>query len=373
MVIKQIDLLLRVYPLSKICNTIPELLKKPQKGARYTTVLASTCVTVQIGKMVYSYVGARMRLILITSLLLLITQSIQAQDATTERWVDRKAEGYFWYKDKFEAEPEEPEKEEISKPVVTTPPPVEPAGPAPLSSKWIRENMQNYLDNAIDNPTPENITAYLMIQKYAMDKSFAYMDATESATLGNPLLDEINKRPSANFAKKELDRSANETRKTVLTKISQNAGLFVFLDGSPASTAQSNIIDMLKRNYAFDIISIAAGPLAPDNTAQNVRQNKGHVKQLQVTSFPAIVMLRGDGVFDHISQAPVSYSDLQKRILVGAKRLGVITKEEFDSTRSIRNIDLYSPVNALASSTASSQLPIPAKDIVNAFNGGSNK
>ena len=317
-------------------------------------------------------IGARMRSILITSLLLLTTQSIQAQGVATERWLDRKAEGYFWYKDIFEPEKEEPRKEP-PKTVVTTPAPTAPTGPAPLSSAWIRENMQHYLDNAIDNPTSENISAYLLIQKYAMDKSFAYMDATEVATLGNPLLDEINKRPSANFAKKELDRSATATRKNIIEKISSNAGLFVFMDGSPASTAQANIIDMLKRNYAFDIITIAAGSLAPDNTSQNVRPDNGHIEQLQVTSFPAIVMLRTDGIYDHISQAPVSYGDLQKRILVGAKRLGVITKEEFDSTRSIRNIELYSPANTLASSTAPDQLPIPAKDIVNAFNGGTSK
>ncbi len=318
-------------------------------------------------------IGARMRSILITSLLLLTTQGIQAQDVATERWLDRKAEGYFWYKDMFEPEKEEPKKEEPPKTIVSAPAPATPTGPAPLSSAWIRENMQNYLDNAIDNPTPENISAYLLIQKYAMDKSFAYMDATEAATLGNPLLDEINKRPSANFAKKELDRSATATRKDVIEKISSNAGLFVFMDGSSASSAQANIIDMLKRNYAFDIITIATGPLAPDNSSQNVRPDNGHVEQLQVTSFPAIVMLRSDGMYDHISQAPVSYSDLQKRILVGAKRLGVITKEEFDSTRSIRNIELYSPANTLASSHASDQLPIPAKDIVNAFNGGTSK
>jgi len=148
----------------------------------------------------------------------------------------------------FEPEKKEPKKEEPPKTVVSAPAPATPTGPAPLSSAWIRENMQNYLDNAIDNPTPENISAYLLIQKYAMDKSFAYMDATEAATLGNPLLDEINKRPSANFAKKELNRSTTATRKNTIEKISNNACLFVFMDGSSASSAQANIIDMLKRN-----------------------------------------------------------------------------------------------------------------------------
>jgi len=280
-----------------------------------------------------------MRLLLLGSLLLL-SQSLWAQVETPDkRWIDRKAEGYFWYKDQFEPE-EEPVVEEKPKTVVSAP--EKPAGPAPFSSAWIRENMQHYLDNAIDNPIPENISAYLLIQKYAMDKSFAYMDATEAATLGNPLLDEINKRPSANYAKEVLDQSATKNKKIVIDKISHSTGIFVFMDGSPASTAQANIINMLERNYSFDVITVAVEPLSPENNSNNIRENSKHVELLNITSFPAIVMLKGDGVYDHISQAPVSYTDLQKRILVSAKRLGVISKEEFDSTRTIRNIQLYS-------------------------------
>ena len=68
------------------------------------------------------------------------------------------------------------------------------------------------------------------------------------------------------------------------------------------------------------------------------------------------------------SQAPVSYSDLQKRILVSAKRLAVITEDEFNSTRPIRNIDLYTPSTILASPGVNDgSLPISASEIVNAF------
>lgn len=301
------------------------------------------------------------------SAFILFTSQLQAQTLNTEsRWLDRKAEGYFWYKDQFEPEKKEPEKKETPiPPAVST---SIPAGPAPLSSAWLRENMQHYLDNAIDNPTVENISAYLLIQKHAMDKSFAYMDATEAVTLGNPMLDEINKRPLANFAKKELDLQATENKTQVINRISQKAGLFVFLDSSAASTAQSTIINMLKRNHNFSIINIAVEPLAPDNTATNVQQDKGHTAQLMVNNIPAIVMLRDDGVFDYIAQAPVSYSDLQKRILVSAKRLSVITNDEFNSTRPIRNIDLYTPSTILARPSVNNGPSIPASEIVNAFN-----
>ena len=233
----------------------------------------------------------RASFVLVSTLVLLTTQ-LQAQTLNTEkRWLDRKAEGYFWYKDHFEPEKKKPKEKEPPKHPA---PPVAsiPAGPAPLSSAWLRENMQHYLDNAIDNPTVENISAYLLIQKHAMDKSFAYMDATEAATLGNPMLDEINKRPLANFAKKELDSLATENKTQMINNISQKAGLFVFMDGSAASTAQSTIIDMLKRNHNFSIINIAVEPLATSNTATNVQQDTGHSAQLMIKDIPAIVMLR---------------------------------------------------------------------------------
>jgi hypothetical protein len=85
-------------------------------------------------------------------------------------------------------------------------------------------------------------------------------------------------------------------------------------------------------------------------------------------------LVRPDGVFDIISQAPVSLNDLKKRLLVGAKRLAVISEDEFNSTRPINNINLNladSQPKAIQPST--NNLPIPAKDIVNAFSGGQTR
>ncbi len=290
----------------------------------------------------------------------------------TERWLDRKSEGFFWYKE--EAEPEEIE--EVKKPepkpapVAQAKPESTPEGPPPLSSAWIRENMQHYLDAAIDNPTPENITAFLYIQRYAMDKSFAFMDASQEATVGHSMFDEINRRPTATFANRKLDDIATDNHKGVLSGISQNTGLFFFMDGTENSVIQSSIIDMLSRNYEFDVVKIAVEQLPPELQNEDIKLDSGHAHQLGITTTPAIALLRSDGTFDVISQAPVSYTDLQKRILVGAKRLGVISENDFNSTRPISNIEksLYFDLKKVSQT---SSVPIPAQDLIKAFNGGS--
>ncbi|MCG7884217.1 MAG: conjugal transfer protein TraF [Candidatus Thiodiazotropha endolucinida] len=307
--------------------------------------------------------------ILVGFISLILAGYATAEAPGGDRWLDRKSEGWFWYK--AEPEPVEPEevKQPPKQPVSTTPPPQE-AGPAPLSSAWIRENIQVYLDAALDNPTPENVAAFLYIQRYAMDKSFAFMDASQEVTLGNSALDEINRRPTATFANRKLDETATANNKYIIDKISSTAGIFFFMDGSEASMAQAEVLDMLERNYQFDTVKIAAVELPPEQYEQGIRKDSGHAQQMGITSLPAIVLLRSDGLFDIVSQAPVSYSDLQKRLLVGAKRLGIISETEFNSTRPISNI-----TNTLVSlpesqGTNNSSVPIPADQIIKAFNGG---
>lgn len=314
-----------------------------------------------------------MNQILLGFILLLLVSYADAEDSSEARWLDRKSEGWFWYKS--DPEPVESKKIEETEPLLITPKSTTPntttesnpakVGPAPLSSAWIRENIQSYLDAAIDKPTPENVAAFLYIQRYAMDKSFAFMDASQEATLGNAGLDEINRRPTATFANRTLDETATANHKQMIDKISSMAGVFFFIDDSQASIDQNEVLNMLQHNYSLDIIKITTVDSEPYE--QGVRKDSGHAEQMGITSFPAIVLLRHDGLFDVVSQAPVSYSDLQKRILIGAKRLGIISESEFNSTRPINHMTNI-PVS-FSPNTETSSVPIAAEQIINAFGG----
>jgi len=296
--------------------------------------------------------------------LIAIAYSLQAMATTPNevRWLDRKEEGFFWYKDPAKEQEEEVKEEPVPSPSITVSP---QQGPTPLSSAWIRENLQFYLDAAIDEQTPESIAAFLYIQRYAMDKSFGFMDAVQEVTLGNSGLDEIVRRPTATFANRKLDETATTNSKHVIHKISALAGIFFFTDGSDASNAQSEILSMLNRNYRFDSVEISVVDLPSD---LGIRKDYGHAQQMGITSLPAIVLLHSDGLFDVISQAPVSYPDLQKRILVGAKRLGIITESEYNSTRPISNITNTIVTIPNQPMSKPSYVPIPANQIIKAFN-----
>ena len=316
-----------------------------------------------------------LKLILVTFLYAITMQPmIVIATADQDRWLNRNKEGWFFYNEQEDPEPEIKIEKEV--PPTPTPPPVakpelpQEEGPEPFSSAWIRGNIQFYLDAAIDNPTAENVSAYLYIQNYAMNKSMQFMDANKKATLGHPMFDSISQRPTATYANRQLDEEATQKRAETLDHISHNSGIFFFSDNSNASKIQADIISMLVRNFDFDILKITTAQPTQELADQGFKEDKGRSKTLGISTYPAIALISADGNYDVISQAPVSYSDLRDRLLIGANRLGVINEAELNQTRPIRNLgSINVDITQLKNSSSdTSSVPVPQKDIVNLFN-----
>lgn len=293
----------------------------------------------------------------------------------SDRWLDGKADGYFWYQDPAE---ELEEEEPTPPPTKATPPPAPlakqepspPAGPAPLSSAWIRENMQKYLDAAMDNPkSPEHVAAFLYLQRYAMDKSFTFMDSVNEVTTGHSVFDEINRRPTATYGNKKLDEVATKNFETSLAKIASQSGLFVFYDNTQTSLTQSKVVDMVTNQFDFSVIRLAKEKLSAEFNPDNIRPDNGHSTKLGITTYPAIAIMSASGEFDVVSQAAVSLSDLHKRVLLGAKRLGIIGEKEFNDTRPIQNIGRNISLQKPSAVSGESQVPIQPSQLLRMFEG----
>lgn len=308
------------------------------------------------------------------SLILFIISTSQcfSQEEKDSRWLDRNSEGYFWYKD----EPEEPE-EEINKlktppvPPAHSPPPnkviTTSPGPSPMSVTWIREHLPKYLDLAIDNPTDENVTAYLLLQKRAMDKSFVFTDAVQMIAQSNPLLDPNNERPTATFASKSLDALTSKYREDLTKKISETAAVIYFMDSSELTKIQNPIVDVIENTLGFATARIAIEPLGYEIPGKRIRENEGRNDVMNIRYYPAIVLITADGVYDIISQAPVSLGDFQQRTFMSAKRLGIISEDEFNRTRPLRNIVTKQDVQV--EDPSQSEVPTPPNEVIRQLSG----
>lgn len=261
---------------------------------------------------------------------------------------ERKEEGWFWYQK--EPEPIEEIEEEIEPlPVIElveiepeTKAELEPkpsTGPAVYSTAWLKDALPKYHLLAIDNPTVENVRAYLYLQRLAIDRAERYATATEMATVGDPFLDETIRRPLANFATGTVDAATGLAKNELLREIAQRAGLFFFFSSEcTLCELQAPLIKTLVQHEGFGIIPISINNSnLVNNPFDFYQNNEGHAEMLGVQTLPALFLVTPDGNFSAIGQGAFSLSEIQQRILIVSRRENLITEAEYNKTRPIIN------------------------------------
>lgn len=217
--------------------------------------------------------------------------------AQNQRFIDRKSEGWWWY----QVDPEIELVEEIQEPAIaaqnvqpeqTTPTVASSKAPAPFSAAWFRENLDKYKDAAWDNPTVENMEAYLYLQRYVMDRSEEFADVAVMTVTGNPLLDEMTRRPTATYAAQQVDNLASKEHDRLVAKLSESTGVFYFYDAEDEySQAMAPLVQLLKRSgFAIVAISGDGTPLPGFEHEFEFKQDQGHALQLGVSTVPALFL-----------------------------------------------------------------------------------
>ncbi|RSE57586.1 conjugal transfer protein TraF [Alcaligenes faecalis] len=288
--------------------------------------------------------------LILCSVTLAILGAACSTDIQAQSFYDRKEEGWFWYKEDPEPEQEqeqEPESEP-EQPVVIIAPPTEaptqevaPTAPAPLSAAWLRENMMKYLDVAIDEPSPENVKAYLYLQRLAMDKAERYAMVSQRVNVGNPFLDETIRRPSSSFAVTSVDAMAGVARAQLVKKIAANAGIFFFYQSDCSlCTLQAPIIKSLETQEGFSVIPVSVdGENMPNSPWEEFKADNGHAALLGIENLPATYLVGADGSMVSLGQGVYALPELQERIIKVAVVEGWVSEEEANQTRPIRNFN----------------------------------
>ncbi len=89
-------------------------------------------------------------------------------DNPVVRFYGRKAEGWFWYEPI--PKPAQPERLQPEQPALA-PVSRRTAAPATFSAAWFRQNLPKYKDLAWDHPTLTNLRAFLLVQRFALDRA----------------------------------------------------------------------------------------------------------------------------------------------------------------------------------------------------------
>lgn len=243
----------------------------------------------------------------------------------------RGQEGWFWYQvipDPLEELPEQ------------TQPPMEslPSTAMPFTAAWFREHMQSFMDKAIDEPTAENVRAYLYLQRVMMDKGSQFADVSQQVVMGDPVLDEISRRPLATYAANRMDREAGVQRDAVLEMVAKRAGLFFFYRSDcPYCHAQAPIVQAFAEHYGFEVFAISIDGLPlPGGEFPDYRVDSGQARALAVSTVPAVFLVDPPESVTPIGQGAMSLDELNNRIVLAAHQAGWIDDQAYYATRPVQ-------------------------------------
>jgi conjugal transfer pilus assembly protein TraF len=246
------------------------------------------------------------------------------EEPAAGQFFSRKSEGWYWYIDPRDEVKPEPPKVHPAKPAAKTP---EPAKAAPFSVEWLRTNMPKLLDAAVNDPTKENVEAYLYAQRVTMDKSQRYAEQSQRVVAADPFLDENNRVPIASYTKPFFLRQAQEGKLEALKHVATVGGLWVFFDSKcNFCQPQVNTANELAKKYGLITKFISMDGKGLPNVKQFVRDS-GQAKRLNLKITPTTVLVVPPNNFFVVSQGIMAQDQLSDRILLAADSNALLPKD----------------------------------------------
>lgn len=290
---------------------------------------------------------------------------VWAEDSTNLSGVsyfEDKQRGWFWY----EVLPEPVTKKTIEPAIPDSKPPISaekppthemPVEPAPLSSAWLKQNMERYLNKAIDEPSQENVAAFYYLQRVMMDKAERFTNAARYVVMSDPQLDETVRRPISTFAANEANHQAGVVADRALKDIATHVGiLFFFRSDCRYCHVQAPILNMLERAYGFKIYAVSLDGLPmPNGLFTQFKVDQGQASLLGVEQTPAMFLMKPPKQIVPLSQGVLSLEEMTNRILLAGKEAGWIEPSQYQTTQGIRSTPTLLP-------TAGSISPTTAQD-----------
>jgi conjugal transfer pilus assembly protein TraF len=272
-------------------------------------------------------------LVLIVLLLMSNSAAWSGSLAGESQWRWGHEEGWFWYQDP-PIDEEEPEPEPLAPNIISQP--ETSVGPPPLSAKWLRDNLEKYQIDAIDNPTPENIERYLYLQRVMLDKAQRFTEGMARAVQFDPYLDQNTRRPLSSFGGAESSRIALKAKREVLIRIAHQAGIFFFFKSTcEHCEIQAPLLKNLQEIYGFKVFPVSLDGLPLHNDLfGSFERDRGQAKKLGVVQTPAMFLGRPNTrEVLLIAQSTMAQPQLEERIIEAAFEAGWIDQKEYQSTK----------------------------------------
>ena len=202
--------------------------------------------------------------------------------------------------------------------------PAAPREPATERLKAITEQLNELRAEAILNPSPENISAYVRFQREQLDRSSLFADVWQRALWQNPELDYTLERPVSNLGKQAFMDDRKADRERTLVQLGERYGLFYFFSSSCAPCKLfSPILKSVADSHRLNVMAVSTDG-GPNEVFPRYVVDSGQRQRMGISSatVPAVVL------FDARTKStiPIGYGLMSADELM--ERIYVLTKKE---------------------------------------------
>jgi len=227
-------------------------------------------------------------------------------------WWERGDEGWFFYKDPLK-EGEKKEEEVKTVEVPETP-------PEPLFTERMKRWGEELLSRAMENPTIENVKAYMQYNNLMMRLSENFSLSWQKALMRYPEL--ASPVPVSDVDKDLYFETEKEREREIIYELSKKGGLFFFYEGScPYCERQAYYLNRFRVEYPFFVIKPVSldGSMLPE--FPDTVMDNGISQRLGVTTVPSLFLAFPPDRFERISTGLITAGELKRRLIWYARKI----------------------------------------------------
>lgn len=245
--------------------------------------------------------------------------------------------GWFWY----QMPPPPPKLAPIPKPVTPPPAPQKMAAPKkktlkPFSVQWIRKYRKVYMLKAIDNPTPKNMQAFMLINKAMFNKAQDFASAFYYESHFNMALNPAVDYPHTQAGLAAYYAKEGAAKGLAFHYLSHHAGIFFFFSSTcPYCELQYQQLGFFLQhhpNFAHHVFYVSMdGKRLPNMPASlHIYPNTGQAKFFHLVETPALVLALPPKTFVVFAQGETVDAEINEQLLRAAVYYHLVPTNIYD-------------------------------------------
>jgi len=189
--------------------------------------------------------------------------------------------------------PVEKPPETAPKPQPTAVPVAKPeTGKQPVTVEWLRANYPKLEDRAINNPTEDNITAYLYAKRVIMDKAQQFSNMVIKVNNQDPLLNENNRVPYASGGALSVRNANYLAQQQAVRELARVGGAIVFVDGHCRfCTQEIPVMEGIRKTFGLEYLVVTIDGTVPKNFRGQAQIDNGLFQKLGLKLTPSVVFV----------------------------------------------------------------------------------